>query len=325
MRIKPIFNLRVLCLVVASVSLLASCSKVIEVKPIGKDSSEVEEGILFYLPKTLVEVKYNTFDKSVVDVNDKSVSVNTTVIPDVEQKFLLNPDDARGFFKDAEKMEIVVSDSGIMTDFNLTWKDKTHEVLTNLTKLAINVAEMTRGGDVPVDRTEIIDPSSLVFHQVGDKYFEAEGDIMDGTHSLRIVSPVNLNVVYSIDSNSVESLKGIPYRIPVPVKIQILKSNKVIHEYYKSFLQGGQFAFAPIRSGMFSDKTLTIQFQEGGGGMRKYSSVDTAVGEKALTAYSGTLNSVLEYENSKEKRGDDSNKEIASDPNNEEPKNEPWN
>jgi hypothetical protein len=190
----------------------AGCLPSARVVPFKADAAAVQTGIVFYLPKHLLEatITYTEFEKKVwhADVLGNAVkkdgqgrAVQPTVtqyaavvepvkvrlktIPDYRMGFLLDPESLRGFFFDTKLAVETTADSRLKT-INCSTDDKTADVAAGLAKTAFQLAkaaavagekavEIKKIRDIEVVR--LIDPASLAFEKKGDMYEAAYADM----------------------------------------------------------------------------------------------------------------------------------------------------
>jgi len=197
--------------------LACGCTSSAKVKPFvvgGGDASKPVEGVVFYLPKSILvaDITYSVYEQAdataksqtrTSDANDGSVSKATVAaqcivlveraieltidtIPDSRMAFLLDPRSLESGLKDTE-ITLELTEEGLLKSANMVTTDKAGEVAANLTNTVFNLAKLaavtikgrTTAGlrkvqDVTVSRR--IDPATLTCKPDGGAFVAVYSD-----------------------------------------------------------------------------------------------------------------------------------------------------
>lgn len=336
-------------LLVLSTSLLNGCSTTSEVRPyVDKNSlsETMQRGLVFSLPKTIFEVKitYSLYDKSVwssdvhgkpiktdkdgkllspkskakIIVVEKPIEVSTKTIADPSVRFVFDPESLNGFSKDTD-MTIDLTANGMLKSTNLDIKDKTKDIVSNVTGTVFNLAkiaavagedivELTLVKDVKVSR--IIDPSDMDFKS-NNSMFEAKysdmnkseglfGDISIPEVVVSLLSPTDIKGLSTTDltrlkdgKGSFKPLSGFPYRAGSSVRVVITVDDLELYDFYHMVAQSGGLALIPINAKSFTNVTQGLSFGDDGASLIKFTSKGTSRGEALSLTTKETTNAIL--------------------------------
>ncbi len=329
--------------------LLVGCSTTGDVRPYIESnhiSEAMQKGVVYSLPKTVFEVKitYSLYDKVIweaddhgkpkktdkdgkplapkstarVVVVDKPIEIISKIISDKSARFVFDPDSLNGFSKDTD-ITIDLTPNGLIKSTNLDVKDKTKDIISNITGTLVNLAkiaavagddvvELTLVKDVKVSR--LIDPSTMDFKETNGIYTAIYSDIekSQGIFAklvvpevvLSINSPTNIKNISSInttdirdDKNQIKPLNGFPYRVGSSVEIVVKVEDIEVYDSYHMVAQAGGLALIPISAKSFTNITQGLSFGDDGSSLVKFSSKGTSRGEALSATTKETTNTIF--------------------------------
>lgn len=263
--------------VICTLSCLSACSAV-KVKPvdINGDTQSVVQGMPFYLSKTVLDITYS----------DEEVSaIAAKAVPDYKAAFIINPENFSNLFTESQ-FSITPTKSGTLASIGISLTDKSMDIITSLAKVALSVSSgipstsSALKGEVSPTTEVRIDPATLeyAYNEKSGAYENAEPLLLGEKWKVKIVSPIDMAKVVRV--NNASSINGVPYRLPIPVDIQICKSEcneeNIIKITHVNFLRMDILPVATIKSGILSGSaTRKLSFDPDHGTLSEFSSAKT--------------------------------------------------